>query len=236
MSADIPRRPGTFRWQDDPNYQGPKPAPAPNPAPIAVPTEKGPAIADYALLAKTNSDGRQGNRGQWQGKGSAFLTDAIGTVAGAIDTDVGNEIQSRAAGMRMRGDKAQAQAALDEYTQAFNATDDAAMRQQYASTAANIAKGADLKVPAAVENGATFAGTLAEGAAKSVPLLGGLALSQLKDGGQVGMTAEDERAAYAKAFDEICSAAAEATPTGTGQATAIRRARRSQAKDGGRRS
>jgi len=200
------KKPGTFRWQDDPNYQGPrKLGPDPEPPRLIAAPVQGPSVLDYAIAARGMRDS---NREPRRGKGSAFVADAIGSAAGALDSDVGNQIQSRAAGLRMRGDKSQAQSALDEYTQAFNATDDQALRQQYATSAANIAKGADLKVPAAVEGGSTLAGTLAEGVSKSVPLLAGLALTRLKDGGEVvGMTDEEAHTAYSKAFDEMCRCA-----------------------------
>lgn len=209
MSRTKAKEPGTFRWQDDPNYRGPVAPPPPTTAPTATPVSSGPSVLDYAVAAKGMRDTNKTNgKPPARGKGSAWLTDAAGSVVGAFSDDAGNQIQSRAAGMRMKSDSAQAQSARDAYVQAFNATDDEALKQQYADAAANIAKGASIDVPKAVQGvGSTLAGTLAEGTSKAVPLLVGLGLSGLKDGGVVrggrdAMSDEESRKEFSRAFNQ----------------------------------
>lgn len=182
--------PGTFRWQDDPNFRGPSQAPQQAPqASQPVQTKTGSATRAAANVMAASQQLRGGAAGKQSGglikKIAPAIAEGMGTVAGRVDADVGNQIQSRAAGMRLRQDQAAAKDAAGAYVAAAESASDPAMAQAYKDTAANLAKGANLDVPAGAEGGSTLAGTVAEGASKLLPVVGVSALGQFADGGEV---------------------------------------------------
>ena len=184
------REPGTFHWQDDPNFRGPTNAPQQAPqASQPVQTKAGSATRAAANVMAASQQLRGGAAGKQSGglikKIAPAIAEGMGTVAGRVDADVGNQIQSRAAGMRLRQDQAAAKDAAGAYVAAAESASDPAMAQAYKDTAANLAKGANLDVPAGAEGGSTLAGTVAEGASKLLPVVGVSALGQFADGGEV---------------------------------------------------
>lgn len=199
---------GDFDWRTDPNYNS-HIEKAPEVEPVSVPLGGGgSSLMDYVSAAKRTRDGK-GSQSPRGGtlirEARAMVGDGIGKLAGALDDDAGNQVQSRVAGMRMAGDKAQASAAADAYADAATNATDPAMAQTYKDAAANIAKGANISVPEAAEGASTLAGTLAEGASRAIPALAVTAgLGAFADGGEV--------AAQHKAFSRAWGDALKAEP------------------------
>lgn len=197
---------GDFDWRTDPNYNS-HIEKAPEVKPVAVPVGGGgPSVADYVAVAKRARDGR----GSQPPKGGTLIREArtavgdgIGKLVGALDDDAGNQVQSRVAGMRMAGDKAQASAAADAYASAAAAATDPAQAQQFRDSAANIARGAGVVVPDAAEGASTLAGTLAEGASRAIPALAVTAgLGAFADGGAV----DAQHEAFSRAWGDALKA------------------------------
>lgn len=199
----MPTRPeaGTFQWQNDPNYRGPSNAPQQAPqASQPVQTKAGSAVGAAANVMSAAQQLRGGTAGKQGGgvlkKIAPAIADGMGTIAGKVDSDIGNQIQSRAAGMRLRQDQAAAKDAAGAYIAAAESASDPAMAQAYKDTAANLSKGANLDVPAGAEGGSTLAGTIAEGASKLLPALGVAAVGRFADGGKV----DDQGAEFSMAW------------------------------------
>lgn len=199
----MPTRPeaGTFQWQNDPNYRGPSNAPQQAPqASQPVQTKAGSATRAAANVMSAAQQLRGGAANKQGGgvlkKIAPAIADGMGTVAGKVDSDIGNQIQSRAAGMRLRQDQVAAKDAAGAYVAAAESASDPAMAQAYKDTAANLSKGANLDVPAGAEGGSTLAGTIAEGASKLLPALGVAAVGRFADGGKV----EDQGAEFSRAW------------------------------------
>lgn len=200
------QRAGDFDWRADPNYRFEAPK-APEVEPVAVPVGGGgSSVLDTTMAFRQMRDGK----GAQQSKGGALLREArtavgdgIGKVVGALDDDAGNQVQSRVAGMRMAGDKAQASAAADAYASAAAAATDPAQAQQFRDSAANIARGAGVVVPEGASGAATLAGSIAEGASRAVPALAVTAgLGAFADGGEVG----EQHEAFSRAWRDALKA------------------------------
>jgi hypothetical protein len=197
---------GEFDWRTDPNFRFEAPK-APEVEPVVVPSGGGGSnLMDYVSAAKQMRDGK----GAQQSRGGTLLREArtavgdgIGKLVGALDDDAGNQVQSRVAGMRMAGDKAQASAAADAYASAAAAATDPAQAQQFKDASANIARGAGVVVPDAAEGASTLAGTLAEGASRAIPAVGVMAgLGAFADGGEVG----EQHKAFSRAWRDALKA------------------------------
>ncbi len=190
------REPGTFHWQDDPNFRGPTNAPQQAPqAQQTAQTRTGSAVGAAANVMSAAQQLRGGTAGKQGGglikKIAPAVADGMGTIAGKVDSDIGNQIQSRAAGMRLRQDQAAAKDAAGAYVAAAESASDPAEAQTYRDAAANISKGANLDVPSGAEGGSTLAGTIAEGASKLLPVAGVSALGQFADGGEIKAQGEE---------------------------------------------
>lgn len=193
---------GSFDWRTDPNFQFEAPK-APSSAPAQVPSSAGPSLLDTVVATRQMLGGKAAatapaRRGNLIEKARTFVGDGIGKVVGAIDDDAGNQVQSRAAGMRMRSDQAQATEAANAYAAAVGSAETPELAQQYRDTSANIARGANVAVPEAAEGAATMAGSLAEGASRAIPALGVMAAAgAFADGGEV------ERAEFSRAWSRL---------------------------------
>lgn len=211
MTSVTPQqRAGDFDWRSDPNYRFEAPK-APEVEPVAEPVGGGgSSVLDTAMAIRQMRDGK----GAQQSRGGTLLREArtavgdgIGKLVGALDDDAGNQVQSRVAGMRMAGDKAQASAAADAYASAAAAATDPAQAQQFKDASANIARGAGVVVPDAAEGASTLAGTLAEGASRAIPALAVTAgLGAFADGGAV----DAQHEAFSRAWGDALKA--EPTP------------------------
>lgn len=182
--------PGTFRWQDDPNFRGPSQAPQQPPqASQPVQTKAGSATRAAANVMAASQQLRGGGAGKQGGglikKIAPAITDAIGSAVGKIDEGSGRQIEARADGLRMRGDTTQAKQAADAYGQAAKDATDPELAQQYRDVSANLSRGAGITESAGAEGASTMAGTIAEGASKLLPVVGVSALGQFADGGEV---------------------------------------------------
>lgn len=193
--------PGTFRWQDDPNFRGPSQAPQQAPqAQQTAQTRTGSAVGAAANVMSAAQQLRGGTAGKQGGglikKIAPAITDGIGQVVGKIDEGSGRQIEARADGLRMRGDTEQAKQAADAYGQAAKDATDPELAQQYRDVSANLSRGAGIADSAGAEGASTMAGTIAEGASKLLPVVGVSALGQFADGGKV----EDQGAEFSRAW------------------------------------
>lgn len=193
--------PGTFQWQNDPNFRGPTNSPQQTPqASQPVQTKAGSATRAAANVMSAAQQLRGGAASKQGGglikKIAPAITDGIGQVVGKIDEGSGRQIEARADGLRMRSDTTQAKQAADAYGQAAKDATDPELAQQYRDVSANLSRGAGIAESAGAEGASTMAGTIAEGASKLLPIVGVSALGQFADGGKV----EDQGAEFSRAW------------------------------------
>ena len=132
---------------------------------------------------------------------AAERTDKIGKIAGKFSESGGNQIQSRAAGMRMNGE--QAESAAKAYESAAGEAGDAAAKQSYLDSAANIRAGAGLDGTATAGGTEAAAGTEAAGAAGT----SGAEVAGAEAAGAAGAEAAGAEAAGAAATEAAGAAA-----------------------------
>lgn len=195
------REPGTFHWQDDPNFRGPTNAPQQaTQASQPVQTKAGSATRAAANVMSAAQQLRGGAASKQGGglikKIAPAITDGIGQVVGKIDEGSGRQIEARADGLRMRSDTEQAKQAADAYGQAAKDATDPELAQQYRDVSANLSRGAGITESTGAEGASTMAGTIAEGASKLLPALGVAAVGRFADGGKV----EDQGTEFSRAW------------------------------------
>ena len=114
----------------------------PTPPPSSPVQQQEPTTMDYAMQGEKARRGGQRMKEAFSADRAATRTDTMGKVAGKFSPETGNQISSRAAGMRMNAE--QAKSAADAYEAAAGQTTDAAVRESYLNSAANIKSGAGI--------------------------------------------------------------------------------------------